>query len=88
MGGASRAAFRLFGRASGMAVDLEKCTLCGRCREMCPFHAIEIVNRQVAVDRGKCQFCMCCTEVCRSGAIRLKGMLQNKGRVIAGGAAK
>ena len=84
MGGASRAAFRLFGRASSMAVDQDKCTLCGRCREMCPFHAIEIADRRVTVDRGRCQFCMCCTEVCRPGAIRLTGMLQNKGRVIAG----
>lgn len=70
-----------FGKRSKMHVDKEKCTLCARCREMCPFHAIEIVNREVVVDPNKCEFCLCCTEVCGSEAIALKGLLLNKGRI-------
>lgn len=83
MGNASKIAFRAFGAASRMEANPQTCTLCGRCREMCPFGAISIVERRVVVDRKKCEFCMCCTEVCKPGAIRLKGMLANKGRVMA-----
>jgi uncharacterized protein (DUF362 family)/NAD-dependent dihydropyrimidine dehydrogenase PreA subunit len=81
MGNTSRVVFRIFGRGSRMAVNSEKCTHCARCRDMCPFHAIEIINREVVIDRNKCEFCMCCTEVCAAGAISLQGILRNKGRI-------
>jgi len=83
IGSTSKMAFRAFGAASRMEADSQACTLCGRCREMCPFGAISIIERRVVVDRKKCEFCMCCTEVCKPGAIRLRGMLANKERVIA-----
>lgn len=75
--------FRAFGSRSRMEVDPRLCTLCARCKEMCPFHAIRIEEKKVVVDQSKCEFCMCCTEVCKPGAIRLKGVLANKERVMA-----
>lgn len=83
IGTVSGKVFRAFGTRSRMEVDPQRCTLCARCREMCPFHAIRIVEKKVVVDQSKCEFCMCCTEVCKPGAIRLKGVLANKERVMA-----
>jgi uncharacterized protein (DUF362 family)/Pyruvate/2-oxoacid:ferredoxin oxidoreductase delta subunit len=73
--------FRGFGSRSKMSVDRDKCILCARCRDMCPFHAIDISGGEVVIDRSKCQFCLCCTEVCAREAISLKGLLVNKGRI-------
>jgi uncharacterized protein (DUF362 family)/Pyruvate/2-oxoacid:ferredoxin oxidoreductase delta subunit len=76
--------FRKMGEASRMVIDVKKCTLCGRCRTMCPFGAIAIADRIVQVDTGKCEFCLCCTEVCKTEAIYLKGPLVQKGSFLRG----
>jgi uncharacterized protein (DUF362 family)/Pyruvate/2-oxoacid:ferredoxin oxidoreductase delta subunit len=76
--------FRKMGEASRMVIDAEKCTLCGRCRTMCPFGAITIVDKTVQVDANKCEFCLCCTEVCKTEAIHLEGLLVRKGSFLRG----
>jgi uncharacterized protein (DUF362 family)/Pyruvate/2-oxoacid:ferredoxin oxidoreductase delta subunit len=76
--------FRKMGEASRMAIDAEKCTLCGRCQVMCPFDAITIADKTVQVDMSKCEFCLCCTEVCKTEAIHLEGLLIRKGSFIKG----
>jgi ferredoxin len=70
--------FRQMQKASRMVVDLETCTLCGRCKTACPFHAITIEDREVRIDASRCEFCLCCTEVCKAEAIRLEGLLIRK----------
>lgn len=57
----------LFNRVSlyGMAVDDEKCTACGRCREVCPVE-IDIVEDPNSPD---CIRCLECKRECRYGAI-------------------
>ncbi|KOA19709.1 ferredoxin-2 [Clostridium homopropionicum DSM 5847] len=70
--------FREAQNKSKMDIDENKCIMCGRCRDMCPFNAISIEDKKITIDQSKCDFCLCCTEVCKSEAIKLKGMLSRK----------
>ncbi len=56
-------------------VDRRYCSGCGVCREVCPFNAIEVDDKErVAVVNGvACKGCGVCASSCRSGAIDLKG---------------
>jgi MinD superfamily P-loop ATPase len=48
--------------------DDEKCTSCGKCREVCRFHAID---ENLAVDPFMCEGCGACAYVCPVDAISL-----------------
>lgn len=49
-------------------LDKEKCTQCGRCREVCRFDAID----NFEIDPFACEGCGTCTLVCPENAIELK----------------
>lgn len=52
-------------------IDLEKCTGCGSCVELCPTGAVALVDGKVVVLRpDDCRYCTDCETVCPSGAIR------------------
>ena len=53
------------------SVDLEKCTQCGLCTEVCRFHAI---NNGV-VDRISCEGCGFCSHICPEDAIVMREAL-------------
>ncbi|MFC1683273.1 4Fe-4S binding protein [Candidatus Zixiibacteriota bacterium] len=44
--------------------DLEACTHCGMCVDVCYFGARQIVGEELAVDREKCYGCGLCLDVC------------------------
>jgi len=50
-------------------VDLELCTLCGRCAEVCQYNAIAVVGEDVLVFPELCHGCGSCTLNCPTGAI-------------------
>ena len=50
-------------------VDLKKCTYCGRCAEVCQYHAIAVVGEKVLVFPELCHGCGSCTLNCPTGAI-------------------
>jgi len=50
-------------------VDLEKCTRCGLCGEICQYSAIVRIGQQVLVYPELCHSCNGCTLVCRPAAI-------------------
>ncbi len=50
-------------------VDMEKCTLCRKCAEICRFSAITVVGKNVMVFPELCHSCGGCTLVCPEGAI-------------------
>jgi len=50
-------------------VDFDKCTYCGRCAEVCVYHAIAVVGQNVLVFPELCHGCGSCTLNCPEGAI-------------------
>ena len=50
-------------------VDMEKCTLCGKCGEICQFKAIVVIGETVLPFQELCHSCGGCIEVCPTKAI-------------------
>jgi len=50
-------------------VDPGKCTYCGRCAEVCQYHAIAVVGEKVLVFPELCHGCGSCSLNCPTGAI-------------------
>ena len=50
-------------------VESARCTGCGRCKKLCPAHAISITEKGCVIHRKKCIRCFCCQEFCPQGAI-------------------
>ena len=56
----------------------DECVGCGKCAEVCPVKAIEIVKGKAKIDRKKCIKCFCCQEFCPKGAMKVKRTLVAK----------
>ena len=54
-------------------VDMDKCTLCGKCGEICQFKAIVVIAETVLPFPELCHSCGGCMEVCPEKAIRETG---------------
>jgi MinD superfamily P-loop ATPase len=65
-------------------VDEVRCTYCGRCAEVCPWHAIAVIGQKVLVFPQLCHGCGSCTLACPEGAI---SELPNPIGVMEGGPA-
>jgi MinD superfamily P-loop ATPase len=50
-------------------VDMNKCSLCGKCQEICQFQAIAVVGTTVLTFPELCHSCGGCMEVCPENAI-------------------
>jgi MinD superfamily P-loop ATPase len=66
-------------------VDQDVCTYCGRCAEVCPWHAIAVVGQKVLVFPQLCHGCGSCTLACPEAAI---GEIPNPIGVIEAGHAR
>ncbi len=51
-------------------VDPARCTGCGRCAEVCQYHAVAVVGRKVLVFPELCHGCGSCAFQCPTGAIK------------------
>jgi MinD superfamily P-loop ATPase len=50
-------------------VDMNKCSLCGKCQEICQFQAIVVVGKTTLTFPELCHSCGGCMEVCPENAI-------------------
>jgi MinD superfamily P-loop ATPase len=50
-------------------VDAAKCTACGKCAEVCQYHAIVVLGKRTLVFSQLCHGCGSCTLICPEGAI-------------------
>jgi MinD superfamily P-loop ATPase len=51
-------------------IDLEKCTYCGKCSEICEYNAIAVLSDRVMVFPSLCHSCGGCYHICPEKAIR------------------
>jgi MinD superfamily P-loop ATPase len=54
-------------------IDLDKCTYCGKCAEICRFKAIAVLNEMILTFPELCHSCGGCIKVCPEGAITETG---------------
>jgi len=54
-------------------VDMEKCTLCGKCQDICQFKAIVVMSKTVLPFHELCHSCGGCMRVCPENAITETG---------------
>ena len=54
-------------------VDIEKCTGCGDCVEVCPVEVITLENDKAVVDGENCIDCEACVTECPTEAISIPG---------------
>jgi MinD superfamily P-loop ATPase len=59
------------------AINPEKCTKCGLCKELCRFHAIVIKDTVFKIDEYACEGCSLCMEACPTGAISMEAYEKN-----------
>jgi NAD-dependent dihydropyrimidine dehydrogenase PreA subunit/nitroreductase len=55
-------------------IDLEKCTGCGICFDVCHEHCIEIRNKKIEIDFKYCSTCSQCIAVCPGQALSWNGV--------------
>lgn len=53
-----------------IVINREKCDLCGRCAEVCPFKACEIIEGKVEINAA-CKMCKICIKNCPNAAISI-----------------
>ncbi|MFC2070099.1 ATP-binding protein [Chloroflexota bacterium] len=53
-------------------VDKQKCNYCGKCAEVCAYHAVAIFGKQVLVFPNLCHSCGACSYLCLENAITEK----------------
>lgn len=50
-------------------INLDRCTGCGRCIDVCPMDAITLVDSKAVIDLDKCANCHACESACPVDAI-------------------
>ncbi|MDD5482116.1 MAG: 4Fe-4S binding protein [Kiritimatiellae bacterium] len=47
----------------------DKCTVCGKCKDVCPVEAISKGGKHYMIDAETCVSCGQCVDACEAGAI-------------------
>lgn len=54
-------------------IDMEKCTFCGKCAEVCSYNAIAVIKKRVLTFSPLCHGCGACSHLCPEKAISEEG---------------
>lgn len=56
-----------------LKLNQDKCTGCGRCKEVCPHHVFVTDDQKVRIeDKDRCIECGACVQNCAFGALEVK----------------
>ena len=53
-----------------ITINKNKCTMCGKCAEICPMNLIKEIGNKMVIDNNRCINCRMCLTVCKSDAIQ------------------
>lgn len=59
-------------------INMDLCVSCDLCKELCRFHAIDIIDSHYQVDRFSCEGCGLCKIACPTNAIEMKEQMVGK----------
>lgn len=60
-------------------INQDECIKCGKCKDVCRFNAVPIINQQYTINSLNCEGCGYCARVCPANAISM--IEQNVGKV-------
>ena len=60
-------------------INQDECIKCGKCKDVCRFNAVPIINQQYIINSMNCEGCGYCARVCPANAITMKE--QNVGQL-------
>jgi MinD superfamily P-loop ATPase len=66
-----------FSSGAKAIVDNTKCTLCGLCKDLCRFSAIDFKGDELVIDEFACEGCRLCAVACPTGAITIENYENN-----------
>ena len=66
-----------FSSGAKAAVNNDKCTVCGLCKDLCRFDAIIIIDNEIHIDEFACEGCGLCSIACPVGAITIENYEKN-----------
>ena len=66
-----------FSSGAKAAVNNDKCTVCGLCKELCRFDAISIADNKIHINEFACEGCGLCSIACPVGAITIENYEKN-----------
>ena len=59
-------------------INQEKCIKCGKCKEICRFNAVTVIDEEYFIEQMECEGCGYCAKICPEHAILMKE--QNVGK--------
>jgi pyruvate formate lyase activating enzyme len=68
---------------SELSFDVARCTLCGKCVEVCPHQVHQIIDGVHTLDRERCEAQGQCVQNCPAGALKLVGTAWTPQAVVA-----
>ena len=66
-----------FSSGAKAAVNNDKCTVCGLCKELCRFDAISITDNKIHINEFACEGCGLCSIACPVEAIKIENYEKN-----------
>ncbi len=64
--------FRYIDNVSTLSLDVEKCTGCKTCLEVCPHGVLDVINKKaMIVDLNGCMECGACVLNCKDSAVQV-----------------
>lgn len=69
---------QIFQSGSEAVIDSDACIKCGKCKEVCRFNAVQLINQKYSIDTIACEGCGYCSRICPAHAIEMQPAIAGK----------